>query len=100
MFFPRLRRHAKWVFLFLALAFGLGFIGFGVGAGGVGFGDVLRDAGGGSGIPSVSKAQERVNENPKDAKAWRDLATALQASSKTDEAVEALEGYVALKPKD
>ena len=23
MFFPRLRRHAKWMFLFLALAFGL-----------------------------------------------------------------------------
>ena len=30
MFFPRLRRHAKWMFLFLALAFGLGFVGFGV----------------------------------------------------------------------
>ena len=63
MFFPRLRRHAKWVFLFLALAFGLGFVAFGVGAGGVGFGDVFRGSVD-SGIPSVSKAQERVNENP------------------------------------
>ena len=34
MFFPRLRRHAKWMFLFLALVFALGFVGFGVGAGG------------------------------------------------------------------
>jgi hypothetical protein len=31
MFFPRLRRHAKWMFLFLALVFALGFVGFGVG---------------------------------------------------------------------
>src|SRR3990172_7661026 len=99
MFVPRLRRHAKWVFLFLALAFGLGFVAFGVGAGGVGFGDVFRGSVD-SGIPSVSKAQERVNENPKDAKLWRELATALQAQARTDEAIEAIEGYVALRPRD
>ncbi len=45
MFFPKLRRNAKWVFLFLALVFALGFVGFGVGAGGVGIGDVLRGCG-------------------------------------------------------
>jgi tetratricopeptide (TPR) repeat protein len=100
MFFPRLRRHAKWVFLFLAVAFGLGFVGFGVGAGGIGIGDVFRGAGGNSGIPSISEARERVSENPKDAKAFRDLSTALQAEAQTDEAIEALESFVALKPKD
>ena len=100
MFFPRLRRHAKWVFLFLALAFGLGFVGFGVGAGGVGFGDILKGSGGGSGIPSISDAQKRVDENPKDPKAFRDLATAYQAQSKTSDAIEALESYVGLRPKD
>lgn len=100
MFFPRLRRHAKWVFLFLALAFGLGFVGFGVGAGGVGIGDVFRDAGGASGIPSISDAQKRVNENPKDAKAFRDLATAYQANAETAGAIDALESYVALRPKE
>ena len=31
MFFPKLRRKAKWVFLLLAIAFGLGFVAFGVG---------------------------------------------------------------------
>ena len=77
MFFPRLRRHAKWVFLFLAVAFGLGFVGFGVGAGGVGVGELFKGSSGASGVPSVSDAQERVNENPKDAKAFRDLANAL-----------------------
>ncbi len=100
MFFPRLRRHAKWVFLFLAVAFGLGFVGFGVGAGGIGFGDVLRGTGGGSGVPSASDAQKRIDENPKDAKAYRDLATALQADGETDGAIEALESFVALRPKD
>jgi len=99
MFFPRLRRHAKWVFLFLAVAFALGFVGFGVGAGGVGFGDILKGSGS-SGIPSISDAQKRVDENPKDAKAFRDLATAYQAQSKTPEAIEALESYVSLRPKD
>ena len=29
MFFPRLRRHAKWMFVLLALVFGLGFVIFG-----------------------------------------------------------------------
>jgi tetratricopeptide (TPR) repeat protein len=100
MFFPRLRRHAKWMFLFLALVFGLGFVGFGVGAGGIGFGDVIRDAAGGGGQPSVEDAQERVLDNPKDAKAFRDLSTAQQAAGNTDGAIQALQGYTQLRPKD
>lgn len=100
MFFPRLRRHAKWMFLLLALAFGLGFVGFGVGAGGVGVGDIFRGTGSGSGIPSVSEAEKRVSENPKDPQAFRDLVRAQQADGNTDGAIEALEGLVALRPKD
>ena len=100
MFFPRLRRHAKWMFLFLALVFALGFVGFGVGAGGIGFGDVIRDAAGGGGTPSISDAEKRTFENPKDAQAFRDLATAQQAAGNTDDAVEALLSYVALRPKN
>ena len=46
MFFPRLRRHAKWMFVFLAIALGGGFILFGVGAGGTGVGDIFRGGGG------------------------------------------------------
>ena len=100
MFFPRLRRHAKWMFLFLALAFGLGFVGFGVGAGGIGIGDVFRDAAGGTGVPSISDSEQRVLENPKDAQAFRDLATAHQAAGNTDEAVEALQSFIQLRPKN
>lgn len=100
MFFPKLRRNAKWVFLFLALVFGLGFVGFGVGAGGVGFGDVLRSASGDSGVPSLDSAREKVAENPEDPQAFRDLATAAQTQQEIDEAIEALEGYVNLRPRD
>jgi tetratricopeptide (TPR) repeat protein len=100
MFFPRLRRHAKWMFLFLAIVFALGFVGFGVGAGGVGFGDVIRDAAGGSGQPSVSDAEKRVLDNPKDAQAFKDLSTAQQAAGNTSAAIEALESYVQLRPKN
>ena len=46
MFFPRLRRQAKWMFVFLVLVFGLGFVVFGVGSGGgLGLGDILQNAG-------------------------------------------------------
>jgi len=100
MFFPRLRRHAKWMFLFLALVFALGFVGFGVGAGGIGFGDVIRDAAGGGGQPSVSDAEKRIRDNPKDAKAFKDLSTAQQAAGNADEAISALQSYTALRPKD
>jgi cytochrome c-type biogenesis protein CcmH/NrfG len=98
MFFPKLRRQAKWMFLFLALVFGIGFIGFGVGAGGVGVGNIFEGVAGGG--PSVGDAEERVAENPRDAQAYRDLATAHQTDANTDEAIEALENFVRLKPKN
>jgi tetratricopeptide (TPR) repeat protein len=68
------------MFLFLALVFALGFVGFGVGAGGVGVGDVLRDAAGGSGTPSISDSE--------------------QTAGNTDSAIEAMQSYIALRPKD
>ena len=102
MFFPKLRRHAKWMFVLLALVFGLGFVVFGVGAGGIGIGDVLRGGGGASGsdTPSVKEARAKIAANKQDAQAYRDLATALQADGKGDASIEPLEQYVALKPKD
>lgn len=87
------------MFLFLALAFGLGFTLFGVGAGGIGLGDALSGAGG-SGVPSVSDAEKRVLDDPKDAEAFRDLANAHQAEGDVGDAIEAMTSYVALRPKD
>lgn len=101
MFFPKLRRHAKWMFVFLALVFGLGFVIFGIGSDqGTGVGDLFRDGGGGSGNISISDARERVQENPKNAEAKRQLATALQTEGQTSEAIVVLGDYIALRPKD
>lgn len=99
MFFPRLRRHAKWMFVFLALVFGLGFVIFGVGAGGVGVGDVFRGGGSGGG-QSVSDARKKTEERPNDSQAWRDLSTALQTEGDTDAALDALATAGTLAPKD
>jgi tetratricopeptide (TPR) repeat protein len=100
LFFARLRRHAKWMFVFLALIFGFGFVLFGIGAGGTGLGDILRGSGGGGDTPSVSGAREATEKNPKDAAAWRELSTALQTQGDTEEAIQALTRYVDLRPKD
>jgi tetratricopeptide (TPR) repeat protein len=91
------------MFVFLALAFGVGFVVFNVGGSGNGggIGELLRDGGGGSsGNISVSDAREQVQKNPASAQAQRNLATALQGEGETDEAIVALERYVQLKPKD
>ncbi len=101
MFFPKLRRHAKWMFVFLALVFASGFVVFGVGSdvqGGLG--DLLRNSGGSSGAPSVQEARERVAAQPNNADALRELATALSVDAQTDEAIETLSQYTALRPKD
>jgi tetratricopeptide (TPR) repeat protein len=99
LFFPRLRRQAKWMFLFLAIVFAVGFVGFGVGAGGIGLGNIVQGSGN-SGVPSVDEAERRVTENARDPEAFRDLATAHQAEGNTDEAIEALENLARLRPKD
>jgi len=103
MFFTRLRRHAKWMFVFLALIFAGGFVVFGVGANnaGTGIGDILQgDGAGGNGVVSVSDARERVRESPNDASAQRELATALETDGQNDEAIKTLNAYLKLRPKD
>jgi tetratricopeptide (TPR) repeat protein len=99
MFFPRLRRHAKWMFVLLALVFGLGFVVFGVGAGGTGIGDIFRDQGGTSSGQSVSDARKEAADHPKDPQAWRDLSTALQTEGDTAAAIDALNRAIALRPR-
>jgi tetratricopeptide (TPR) repeat protein len=102
MFFTRLRRHAKWMFVFLALVFGLGFVIFGIGSDqGTGIGDILRDQGGAtSGGLSVGEAREQLEENPRDPAAKRALATALQEDGQTAEATTVLTEYVEQRPND
>jgi tetratricopeptide (TPR) repeat protein len=103
MFFPKLRRRAKWVFLFLALAFGIGFVAFGVGTGvsGTSLGDVIQDLiGRQSAGADVDDARETAQANPRDAQAQLAWANALQQAGRTREAITALERYTALAPQD
>jgi regulator of sirC expression with transglutaminase-like and TPR domain len=102
LFFQRLRVHAKWAFVLLALVFALGFVFFGVGSGSTGISDALQNAfsfGGGTGT-SISKAEKKTQKHPQDATAWRDLATAYEQKQRPQDAVNALERYTALRPKD
>jgi tetratricopeptide (TPR) repeat protein len=102
LFFSRLRHHAKWAYVGLAIAFVLGFVLLGVGSGSTGVSDVLQNAFnfGSSGGTSISSLQKKTASNPSDATAWRDLATALEQKQRTQEAVNALQRYTALRPKD
>jgi tetratricopeptide (TPR) repeat protein len=102
LFFNRLRKNAKWVFVFLAVVFAGGFVVFGVGSSNLGLGDIFNNSGGGggSGQPSIGKAQKATEQNPRDATAWRDLATAYDTNGQVDSAVSAWTTYTTLRPKD
>ena len=102
MFFPRLRKQAKWMFLLLALVFGVGFVFFGVGGNlpGTSLGDILSNSAGTGGGPSESELRDRIEENPNNAAAYKELATTLQQNGDTEEAITVLEEYTALKPND
>ena len=104
MFFPRLRRRAKWVFVLLAGAFALGFLAFGVGTGvqGGNIGDILANvfgSSGGSG-PSIEDAQEKLAKNPRDVEALLELATAFGAARRVDDAIRTYGRYAELRPRD
>jgi tetratricopeptide (TPR) repeat protein len=103
MFFPKLRRKAKWVFLLLAIAFGVGFVAFGVGTGvgGTSIGDVLRDIFSSSdGGQNLDSLKEDAAKNPKDQSAQIAYTNALQAAGQTAAAVAVLQKYTAANPKD
>ncbi len=107
MFFPRLRRQAKWVFLVLAFVFAGGFVFFGVGSGSTGIGDLLRgnfnifgNNGGSTNSSAVKSALKKTQAHPKDPNAWKDLATAYQTDGKLNDANKAYEHVLKLRPND
>jgi cytochrome c-type biogenesis protein CcmH/NrfG len=103
LFFQRLRVHAKWAFVLLALVFGLGFVFLGIGSGSNGITDALQNAfnfGSGSGGTSISSLEKKTQKNPLDSQAWRDLATAYETKQRTSDAISALSQYTGLRPKD
>jgi tetratricopeptide (TPR) repeat protein len=108
MFFPRLRRQAKWVFVFLAFVFAAGFVFFGVGSGSTGLGDLLRgnfnifggNNGSSTNSSAVKSALKKTQDHPKDPNAWNALATAYQTDGKTDDANKAYQHLLRLRPND
>jgi tetratricopeptide (TPR) repeat protein len=105
MFFPRLRRQAKWVFVLLAFVFAAGFVFFGVGSGS-GIGDLLRGnfnvfGNNGTTVSSgVKSALAEAKAHPKDPNAWNQLANAYQTDGKLTEANAALEHVLKLQPNN
>src|SRR5579864_1944787 len=95
LFFIRLRRKAKFVYVLLAVLFAITFAFLGVGSGNNGGLDQLF-----SGLnifsssgSSVSKAQKEVKDHPNEAKGYRDLATAYEAKNDNANAISALQQY-------
>lgn len=78
-----------------------GFLFFGVGTGNSGLGDIFTGGGIlGGGSPSISELREKVTENPRDADSYLKLARALRADERLEEAIDPLERYTQLRPKD
>jgi tetratricopeptide (TPR) repeat protein len=106
LFFSRLRRHTKWMFVLLALVFGVGFVAFGVGSGsqGVGgIGDIFNSVFGksSSGIDSrIKDDQKKLAANPGDAQSAIDLSTLYQQKQENAQAIAVLKRTSAVKPKN
>jgi tetratricopeptide (TPR) repeat protein len=99
MFFMRLRRGAKWVFVLLIFAFAFGFLFSGVG-GGSGSSDIIQQLLGMRGGNPVKSAEKAVKQNPGDAAAWNQLAILYQGKGRQTDAIKAYERYLKLKPND
>jgi tetratricopeptide (TPR) repeat protein len=102
LFFSRMRRRAKPMYLILAVLFAVTFAFLGVGSGGNSGLDQLFNGLNifGSSGTSVSKAEKEVQKHPNDPKSFRDLATAYEAKADSPDAITALQRYMTLKPKD
>lgn len=101
LFFVRMRRSAKPMYLILAVLFAVTFAFLGVGSGTSGLDqlfsglNVFHHSG-----TSISSARKQVEKTPTDPAAWRKLATAYEAGNFTELAIGALQRYTGLRPKD
>ena len=91
LFFTRLRRRQRWVFLMLAVLFAISFAALGVGSGTGGLEQVFNGILG-SGSDAVSQAQNEIKTDPK--KGYLDLANAYQTNSDYTDAITALQNYL------
>lgn len=99
MFFVRLRKGSKWVFIAVIFAFAFTFLFAGVGAGGSG-GDIIQELLGMRGGDPVKSAEKDVAQHPRDASAVMRLAQAYDGKERRGDAINSYKKYLKLKPKD
>lgn len=104
LFFSRLRRHAKIIYVLLAVVFAAGFVVLGVGSGSTGIGDILQGklfGGGGSSTSSqIDDKQKAIANNPNDTQLYLDLAGLYQADQKEAQALATLQKAETVAPKN
>ena len=104
LFFSRLRRHAKVIYVLLAIVFGLGFVILGVGSGSTGIGDILQGklfgSSGSSASSQIKDKQQQISAHPNNVSLYLDLAGLYQAQHKNSQALAALARARSVAPKD
>lgn len=100
LFFMKLRRHAKWAYVVLAVLFAATFALVGVGSGtNSGLSGLFTGLfGGSSSGKSVAAAQAEIRKH--EPKGYLDLARAYEGKGQTASAISALQAYVGARPKD
>jgi tetratricopeptide (TPR) repeat protein len=104
LFFSRLRRHAKIIYVLLAVVFAAGFVVLGVGSGSTGIGDILQGklfGGGGSSTGSqISDKQDAIASHPQNVQLYLDLAGLYQADQNESQALATLKNANKVAPKN
>src|SRR3954471_19505847 len=104
LFFSRLRRHAKVIYVLLAVVFALGFVVLGVGSGSTGIGDVLGNlfhGNSGSSVGSrIQDDQKKIAANPANMAIDLDLASLYEQKHDEASATRTLESALRVKPKN
>jgi cytochrome c-type biogenesis protein CcmH/NrfG len=104
LFFSRLRRHAKVMYILLAVVFAGGFVFLGVGSGSTGIGDLLQGHLFGNGSSStssqISDKRQAIQQHPNDATLYLDLAGLYQADNKESQALATLQNAQKVAPKN
>jgi tetratricopeptide (TPR) repeat protein len=104
LFFSRLRRHAKVIYVTLAVVFAAGFVFLGVGSGSTGLGDILNGnffGGGGGGTSSqIKDDQKKIERDPKDIAAYLDLAGLYQQDQNDSKALATLRRAETVAPSN
>jgi tetratricopeptide (TPR) repeat protein len=104
LFFSRLRRHAKIMYVVLALVFAVGFVAFGVGSGSTGISDALQglfnSGSGGTSVDSRIKTDlKKISRHHATPTTYTDLATLYQQKNDNAAAIRALQAGAKAKPK-